>query len=96
MIFEGMERWLSDLRHPLHQKCARTIIWRNVSELFGVLQELSGVSEAARELAMSRFRLIQPHLEKNRPLQLVATDGKIPFRTAQRRERHIILKHCAN
>jgi putative transposase len=60
------------------------------------MQELSGVSEAARELAMSRFRLIQPHLEKNRPLQLVATDGKIPFRTAQRRERHIILKHCAN
>jgi hypothetical protein len=36
------------------------------------MQELSGVSEAARELAMSRFRLIQPHLEKNRPLQLVA------------------------
>jgi hypothetical protein len=26
MIFEGMERWLSDLRHPLHQKCARTQI----------------------------------------------------------------------
>jgi hypothetical protein len=33
---------------------------------------------------MSRFRLIQPHLEKNRPLQLVAADGKLPFRTAQR------------
>jgi putative transposase len=48
------------------------------------MQELSGVSEAARELAMSRFRLIQPHLEKNRPLQLVAADGKLPFRTAQR------------
>ena len=48
------------------------------------MQELSGVSEAARELAMSRFRLIQPHLEKNRPLQLLAADGKLPFRTAQR------------
>ena len=48
------------------------------------MRELSGVSEAARELAMSRFRLIQPHLEKNRPLQLVAADGKLPFRTAQR------------
>jgi putative transposase len=33
---------------------------------------------------MSRFRLIQPHLEKNRPLQTVAADGKVPFRTAQR------------
>jgi putative transposase len=63
------------------------------------MQELSGVSAAARELAMSRFPLIQPHLEKNRPLQLVAADGKIPFRTAERRVRKIILKHwkhCAN
>jgi hypothetical protein len=42
------------------------------------------VSETARELAMSRFRLIQAHLEQNRPLQLVAADGKLPFRTAQR------------
>jgi len=33
---------------------------------------------------MSRFRLIQPHLEKNQPLQTVAADGKVPFRTAQR------------
>jgi putative transposase len=48
------------------------------------MQELSGVSEVVRELAMSRFRLIQPHLEKSRPLQLVAADGKLPFRTAQR------------
>jgi hypothetical protein len=29
------------------------------------MQELSGVSEAAPELAMSRVRLIQPHLETN-------------------------------
>jgi putative transposase len=48
------------------------------------MQELSGVSEAARELAMSRFRLIQPHLEKNCPLQLIAADNKLPFRTSQR------------
>lgn len=48
------------------------------------MQELSGVPETARELAMSRFRLIQAHLEQNRPLQLVAADGKLPFRTAQR------------
>ena len=33
---------------------------------------------------MSRFRLIQPHLEKNQPLQTVAANGKVPFRTAQR------------
>ena len=42
------------------------------------MQELSGVSETARELPMSRFRLIQTHLEQNRPLQLVAADGKLP------------------
>ena len=46
--------------------------------------ELSGMSEAARDLAMSRFRLIQPYLEQKRSLQLVASDAKICFRTAQR------------
>jgi putative transposase len=48
------------------------------------MQELSGVSEAARDLAMSRFRLIQPYLEQRRSLQLVAADAKLSFRTAQR------------
>jgi len=48
------------------------------------MRELGEVPEEARELAMSRFRLIQPHLEKNRSLQTVAADGKVPFRTAQR------------
>src|ERR1019366_9671510 len=48
------------------------------------MQELSGVSEAARDLAMSRFRLIQPYLEQKRSLQLVAADAKLSFRTAQR------------
>ena len=41
------------------------------------MQELSGVSEAARDLAMSRFRLIEPYLEQKRSLQLVASDAKI-------------------
>jgi putative transposase len=43
------------------------------------MQELSGVSEAVRELAMSRFRLIQPHLEEHRSLKLVATDAKLSY-----------------
>jgi hypothetical protein len=47
------------------------------------MQELSGVSEAARDLAMARFRLIQPYLEERRSLQLVAADAN-SFRTAQR------------
>src|SRR3979490_2762443 len=48
------------------------------------MQELSGVSEAARDLAMARFRLIQPYLEERRSLQLVAADANLSFRTAQR------------
>jgi putative transposase len=48
------------------------------------MQELSGVSEAARDLAMSRVRLIQPYLEQGRSLQLVAADANLSFRTAQR------------
>jgi putative transposase len=42
------------------------------------------VSEAARDLAMSRFRLIQPYLEEGRSLQIVATEANLSFRTAQR------------
>ena len=42
------------------------------------------MSEAARDLAMARFRLIQPYLEERRSLQLVAADAKLSFRTAQR------------
>jgi putative transposase len=48
------------------------------------MQELCGISEADRDLAMSRFRLIQPYLEQRRPLHLVAADAKLSFRTAQR------------
>src|ERR1035438_2349078 len=48
------------------------------------MQELSGVSEAARDLAMSRFRQIQPYLEQRRSLQLVAAEAKLSFRTVQR------------
>jgi putative transposase len=48
------------------------------------MQKLSGMSEAIRELAMSRFRLIQPHLEEGRSLRLVAADASLSFRTAQR------------
>ena len=39
---------------------------------------------AGRQHALDRFRLLQPHLEDNRPLRLVAVAAGIPFRTAQR------------
>jgi putative transposase len=48
------------------------------------MDQLAGLSEEDRELALDRFRLLQPHLEDNRPLKAVAAAAKIPFRTAQR------------
>ena len=48
------------------------------------MDQLAGLREEARKLALDRFRLIQPHLEDGRPLKLVAAAAKIPFRTAQR------------
>jgi putative transposase len=48
------------------------------------MQELSGVSEAARNVAMARYRLIQPYLEQKRSLAMVAVDADVCFRTAQR------------
>jgi hypothetical protein len=36
------------------------------------MQELSEVSEAARDLEMSRFRLIQPYIEQKRSLESTA------------------------
>lgn len=48
------------------------------------MDELAGLSEEARTLALDRFRLLQPHLEQNRPLRPVALEAGISFRTAQR------------
>lgn len=42
------------------------------------------MSEAARDLAMARFRMIQPYLEERRSLELVAAEANLSFRTAQR------------
>ena len=63
------------------------LIWRGIGDIWRTvprMEELSGMSEAVRELAMSRLRLIQPHLEEGRSLNLVAADAKLSFRTAQR------------
>ncbi len=48
------------------------------------MDQLAGLPEEARKLALDRFRLLQPHLEDDRPLKAVAAAGGIPFRTAQR------------
>ena len=47
------------------------------------MDELAGLSEGARKLAMDRFRLLQPHLEQNEPL-FVAKAAGTAYRTAHR------------
>ena len=48
------------------------------------MDELAGLPEEARRLAMERFRLLQPHLEQNESLISVAKAAGIPYRTAHR------------
>lgn len=48
------------------------------------MQELLALSDEDREIAMQRFRCLQPHLEENRSLRLVAKEAGLAFRTAQR------------
>lgn len=48
------------------------------------MDQLAGLTEEVRKLALDRFRLLQPHLENGRPLKVVAAAAGIPFRTAQR------------
>ena len=48
------------------------------------MDQLAGLTEEARKLALDRFRLLRPHLEDDSPLKLVAAEAEIPFRTAQR------------
>jgi putative transposase len=48
------------------------------------MQELSGLSAEARELALLRFRLLEPHLERGRELRSVADGAGVSFRTLQR------------
>ena len=48
------------------------------------MDQLAGLTEEARKLSLDRFRLLQSHLEDERPLKAVAAAARIPFRTAQR------------
>ena len=48
------------------------------------MDQLAGLTEEARKLALDRFHLLQPHIEGERSLKLVAAAAGIPFRTAQR------------
>ncbi len=78
----------SVLEMCLHQKCGRAITWHKI---FGAIwrtlpvrDELAKLSDEDRQSALKRFQLLQPHLERKRPLRQVATEAGIAFRTAQR------------
>jgi putative transposase len=42
------------------------------------------LSEEDREVALTRFRLLEPHLQNGRELRSVATGAGVSFRTLQR------------
>jgi putative transposase len=48
------------------------------------MSELPTLSEADRQKALARFRMLEPHLTAGVPLTLVARNAGIPYRTAQR------------
>ena len=48
------------------------------------MQELTALSAEDRKLALSRFHLLEPHLEGGCELRSLADETKIPYRTLQR------------
>jgi putative transposase len=48
------------------------------------MDELASLQESARKMALERFRIIQPHLEQDRSLSLIARTTNIPYRTMHR------------
>ena len=48
------------------------------------MEELASLQESAREIALERFRIIQPYLEQDRSLSLIARNAGIPYRTIHR------------
>jgi putative transposase len=48
------------------------------------MDELASLHEAARDLALHRFRILQPHLEQQRSLSAIAKQAGIPYRTLHR------------
>ena len=48
------------------------------------ISELAALSEKVRNMALDRFRLLQPHLEQKKSLRSVAYEAALPYRTEQR------------
>jgi hypothetical protein len=50
------------------------------------MDELASLDQSTRESALERFRIIQPCLEEDTPLSLIAREAGIPYRTIQMRK----------
>ena len=48
------------------------------------MDELASLQESAREIALEHFRIIQPCLEQDRSLSVIARNAGIPYRTIHR------------
>jgi putative transposase len=48
------------------------------------MNALASLSESAQKIALDRFPLLKPHLEKQRLVEAVARDAGIGYRTVQR------------
>jgi putative transposase len=48
------------------------------------MDELASLDQSTREVALERFRIIQPCLEQDRSVSLIAREAGIPYRTIQR------------
>jgi putative transposase len=48
------------------------------------MQEIAQLSEASRELAMARLRMLEPHIHEGCALRPIALEAGVTLRTAQR------------
>jgi putative transposase len=48
------------------------------------MSEIASLTQSARQSAIARFQVLQPHLEQGVSLRQVALEAKIPYRTAHR------------
>ena len=72
------------LGDPLTDRLQATCGIRGGIMALGETVSLASLSDRQREQAMTRFTVLQPHLERNVPLARAARDGGIALRTARR------------
>src|SRR6187402_1084475 len=86
-FFPVARQWVATA-HPLGKLIPHPVvflIWRTFVLIMWQIhacRRLSAIPQASRELALQPSELLRLHLEKERPLRAVASEGLIPYRTA--------------